>query len=131
MECAAPVGNELVFPKTTNSPFLETKVGDVIKELQADRLVICGLMTAHCVSTTVRMASNLRLVEHRYGCVDKEGGLQGKAEIFLVDDATATFSVYYDGKTYDAESVHVIHLASMKDEFCDVASTEDIVKMLQ
>ncbi|KAJ6779808.1 hypothetical protein PWT90_01500 [Aphanocladium album] len=131
MECAAPVGDEQVFPKTTNSPFLETKVGDVIKDLKADRLVICGLMTAHCVSTTVRMASNLRLVEHSYGCVDKAGGPLGKAEIFLVDDATATFSVEYGGKTYDAESVHAIHLASMKDEFCDVTSTDNIVKMLK
>lgn len=130
MKCAAPIEGEQIFPKTTNSPFIETKAGEVIKQLNPDLLVICGLMTAHCVSTTLRMASNLRLVNHNYGCVVKDGGSGGNGEIILLDDATATFSLDYGGKTYDAESVHAIHLASMKDEFCDIASTEDVIKRI-
>ncbi|TVY81871.1 putative isochorismatase family protein [Lachnellula suecica] len=130
MEYATPLASERVFPKTTNSPFIETDLEKVIKSLEVDCLVIVGLMTAHCVSTTLRMASNLRVVDHSYGCVIKEGGAPASGKIFLLEDATATFNVVYGGKEYDAESVHAIHLASMKDEFCDIGTTDEILKAI-
>ncbi|KAK9425247.1 putative isochorismatase family protein [Seiridium unicorne] len=128
MPYASPVPGEPVFPKSTNSPFIETNLETVIKNLKIDRLVIGGLMTAHCVSTTLRMASNLRVVDHNYGCVIRERGPSG--EIILVQDATATFNVNYKGKEYDAETVHAIHLASMDDEFCEVGTTDGIIESL-
>ncbi|KAI1149843.1 Isochorismatase-like protein [Nemania diffusa] len=129
MDYASPLPSEPVFPKTTNSPFVETNLEKTLKDLKIDRLVIGGLMTAHCVTTTVRMASNLRVIDHSYGCVvtDKVAGRQ----IIVGDDATATFNVAYGGKEYDAETVHAVHLACLKDEFCDVESTEQIIRSIK
>ena len=129
MPCAAPFASERVFPKTTNSPFVETDLEKVIRELRVDRLVIVGLMTAHCVSTTLRAASNLRVVDHSYGCTIKPDE-PAKGEIILVEDATATFNVVHDGKEYDAETVHAVHLASLKDEFCDLMTTMQVLELL-
>lgn len=125
MPYAAPLPTERVFPKTTNSPFVETDLEKVIRSLNPKHLVMGGLMTAHCVSTTMRAASNLRVLDHSYGCTVKEDVPTGK--ISLVEDATATFNVFYNDKEFDAETVHAVHLASMKDEFCDIATTEQIV----
>ncbi|PYH86148.1 isochorismatase family hydrolase [Aspergillus uvarum CBS 121591] len=130
MPYARPIKGEPVFSKTTNSPFIETGLADVLRQLNLQRLVIIGLMTAHCVSTTLRAASNLRVVNHGYGCVVKDGS-EPQAEIILVQDATATFNVQFDGREYDAEAVHAIHLATMKDEFCDVTTTADVLGRMQ
>jgi hypothetical protein len=34
------------------------------------------------------------------------------------------------GKTYDAETVHDIHLGTLKDEFCDLEYTDEVVRRL-
>lgn len=130
MKYAAPLPTERVFVKTTNSPFVETDLANVIRSLDLDRLVVVGLMTAHCVATTLRMAANLRVVDHSYGCPIRNEGDGPSAEIVLVEDATATFNVAYHGKNYDAETVHDVHLATMKDEFCDIGKTNDVIRAL-
>ncbi|KAK2600116.1 hypothetical protein QQS21_005131 [Conoideocrella luteorostrata] len=130
MEYAAPLPSERVFSKTTNSPFIETDLEAVIKGLDVDRLVVVGLMTAHCVATTLRMAANLRVVDHSYGCPIRNEGSGLSAEIILLEDATATFNVGHNGKNYDAETVHAVHLATMKDEFCDVGTTDQVIQSL-
>ncbi|KAH8655381.1 isochorismatase [Xylariales sp. PMI_506] len=128
MSYAAPVAGELVFPKTTNSPFVETALEREIRGRGIRRLVICGLMTAHCVSSTVRMAANLGVVEHLYGTPFGKGEYEDR--IALVSDGTATFDVEYQGRRYDAEAVHAVHLASMRDEFCSVESTAEVIRKL-
>ncbi|PHH92903.1 hypothetical protein CDD83_3734 [Cordyceps sp. RAO-2017] len=130
MEYAAPLPSERIFVKTTNSPFIETDLEKVIKDLHAQRLVVAGLMTAHCVATTLRMAANLRVVDHSYGCPIKNQTHGSDAEIVLLEDATATFNVGHRGKNYDAETVHAVHLATMKDEFCDVGTTDEVIRSL-
>jgi nicotinamidase-related amidase len=131
MTYAEPITGEAVFPKTTNSPFIETNLEQVIRGLEIERLVIVGLMTAHCVATSLRLASNLRVVDHDHGCIVKNGDSAAPGVIILVHDATATFNVGFAGKKYDAETVHAVHIATMKDEFCDVESTEQVIAKLQ
>ncbi|KAJ6143911.1 isochorismatase family hydrolase [Penicillium samsonianum] len=130
MPYAQPINGERVFSKTTNSPFVETDLAEVLQKLDLQRLVVIGLMTAHCVSTTLRAASNLRVVNHGYGCIVKDGS-EPQAEIILVQDATATFNVDFEGRNYEAEAVHEIHLATMKDEFCDLATTDQVILKMQ
>jgi len=54
-----PVGDEIVFPKTSSSVFISTNIHYVLGNLGADFLIISGLLTDQCVSSAVRDACDL------------------------------------------------------------------------
>ena len=104
---ATPIEGEPVFKKTVNSAFIGTKLESHLKDNGIEHIVIVGLTTDHCVSTTTRMAGNLGF------------------KVLLVSDATATFDrMGPDGKKYMAEDIHSIHIASLHGEFCNVITTD-------
>ena len=50
---------------------------------------------------------------------------------YLISDATATFDkVGINGEKYDAEQIHQISLASLKDEFATVLTSKEIIRLL-
>ncbi|MEM9832560.1 MAG: cysteine hydrolase family protein [Bacteroidota bacterium] len=105
-----PLTSEPLFTKTVNSAFIGTKLENYLRENHFNQLVVVGLTTDHCVSTSVRMASNLGF------------------DIQLVADATATFErTGINGQLITAEEMHQIHLASLQDEFCQVVTTEEVI----
>lgn len=53
------VPGELTYVKNVNSGFIGTSLERDLREQGIEELVFCGLTTHHCVSTTVRMGSNL------------------------------------------------------------------------
>ncbi|MDF7814206.1 cysteine hydrolase family protein [Hymenobacter sp. YC55] len=106
-----PLAGELVFGKTVNSAFIGTSLQDHLTENQIRSLVIAGLTTDHCVSTTTRMAGN-------YGF-----------ETYLVADATAAFDkTGFDGQRYPAQQVHEVALASLHGEFATVLTTDQLLE---
>jgi nicotinamidase-related amidase len=107
---AAPASEEPLFQKHVNSAFIGTDLEVHLRKRGIEALVIVGLTTNHCVSTTARMSGNLGF------------------ETFVVDDATATFDrVGHDGRRYDAAEVHAISLASLHGEFATVLRTDEVL----
>lgn len=109
---AAPAFGEKVFGKTVNSAFIGTGLEKYLHEQGIDELVICGLTTDHCVSTSTRMSGNLGF------------------KTYLVCDATATFNRKgIDGRHWAAEEIHQSALASLNGEFAEVLTTEAVLKL--
>ena len=107
---AMPWEGEPLFLKTVNSPFVETGLEAYLREHGIEHLVIVGLTTNHCVSTTVRMAANLGFT------------------VVMVDEATATFErTGPDGTHYTAEQMHRTALASLHGEFATVRRVDDVL----
>ena len=107
---AKPLPGEKVFTKTVNSAFIGTKLEQYLRGNDIESLVVVGLTTDHCVSTSTRMAGNLGF------------------NVTLVSDATATFDRKgEDGTHYSADQIHKIHLASLNGEFCTVLTTNEVL----
>lgn len=109
----APIAGEMVLSKSVNSCFIGTGLKKILDDMGCDTLVIIGLTTDHCVSTTARMAGN-------YGY-----------NTYLISDATAIFDkVGINGEVYDSDLIHHSALASLKDEFAAVISAEALFAIL-
>jgi ureidoacrylate peracid hydrolase len=52
----APIGDEIVIPKTSSSPFISTNIHYVLGNLGVRHLIVCGVLTEQCVDSTVRDA---------------------------------------------------------------------------
>jgi nicotinamidase-related amidase len=108
-----PMGKETVIKKNVNSAFIGTDLKQRLDNLKITTLVIAGLTTDHCVSTSTRMAGNFGY------------------NTFLISDATATFNKKgLDGQNYSAELIHETALASLNEEFATVVSTKVIMEII-
>lgn len=113
-EVVKPLDNEIVIKKTVNSAFIGTNLKDQLDFLKTNHLIIVGLTTDHCISTTVRMAGN-------YGY-----------QTYVVSDATATFNKKgVDGKHFSAQQIHETALASLNEEFATVLPMNILFEKLQ
>ncbi len=105
-----PLAAEPVIQKTVNSAFIGTDLLERLTDQGITQVVVAGLTTDHCVSTSVRMAGNLGF------------------ETFVAADATATFrKVGVNGTAFSAEILHQTALASLHHEFAEVLSAAEIM----
>lgn len=115
MSHTTPIAGEQVVTKGVNSSFIGTDLEKMLRAAGTRRLYVAGLSTDHCVSTTVRMAGNLGVVD----------GEWGKGEVVLVGDATACWEKV--GGMWKAEIVHAVHVESLR-EFARVGWTGEVVR---
>ncbi len=112
-EYALPKEDETVITKHVNSAFIGTNLKQQLDNQDISTLVVVGLTTNHCISTSTRMAGN-------YGY-----------ETYLIADATATFDrIGINGEKYKAELMHQTALASLDEEFATVITTKDLLEVL-
>lgn len=55
----APVGDEIVLPKTSSSVFVSTHIDYILRNLGVKQLVMSGLLTDQCVESAIRDACDL------------------------------------------------------------------------
>ena len=108
-----PIAGEPVIQKRVNNCFIGTALELHLRRSGYHALVIAGLTTNHCVSTTARMAANLGFTT------------------WVVSDATATFDrVGPDGINYPAEQIQAIALSDLHGEFATVIDTRTVIGKL-
>lgn len=105
-----PRPNETVVPKSVNAAFIGTDLDLRLRRLGVTRLVLFGLTTDMCVSTSARVAANLGY------------------EVIVVGDACACFPLTGpDGVVVPADEIQRAHLATLHVEFARVVSTEGLL----
>jgi nicotinamidase-related amidase len=103
-----PRAGEPVLTKNVNNAFVGTDLEQRLRAEGTRTVAFVGLTTDHCVSTTVRMASDLGF------------------ETWVLADATATHArPAPDGELIPAETMHRTALASLRDEFAEVLETDE------
>ncbi|WP_160136607.1 cysteine hydrolase family protein [Chryseobacterium sp. c4a] len=108
-----PQSDEYIITKNVNSAFIGTDLKEKLDAQNINTVVILGITTNHCVSTTARMAGNFGY------------------ETYVISDATAAFDrVGIHGEKYNAEQVHLMALANLNEEFASILSAEELFKKL-
>jgi nicotinamidase-related amidase len=107
----APLPGETVIVKHFPNSFRETTLLETLKNLQVERLVICGMMTHMCVDAGTRAAADL--------------GFQ----VWLAADACATRELTFGDTKVPAEHVHAAFLAALK-AYGEVLETREIKSKL-
>jgi len=106
----APRGREAVIRKSVNNAFLGTDLRERLQRAKIQSLVIVGLTTDHCVSTTARMAGDL-----------------GYQTVVVADATAAHEKRSFDGSRYPADMVHDLALAQLHQEFATVLTTDQVL----
>jgi nicotinamidase-related amidase len=104
-----PQAGEPLVTKSVNSGFIGTDLDLRLKRLGAKHVVVFGISTDMCVSTTVRTGANMGW------------------DMVLVPDACDCFDLP-DGRggTIPAEQVQAAHVATLAFEFAKIISTSEL-----
>jgi nicotinamidase-related amidase len=102
LEELAPVGDEMVFSKTTGSVFNGTNIHFVLSNMGIRNLVMVGVMTSGCVESAARDAKDLGY------------------RVVVVDDACATWS----------EEMHRASIRVLGEVYAKIKTTDQVLAAL-
>jgi nicotinamidase-related amidase len=109
----SPRDGEPLVSKSVNAAFIGTDLDLRLRRLGIGQVVLFGLTTDMCLSSTARMAANLGY------------------RTLVVGDATACFDVVdAEGRTVRAADLHRAHLATLHAEFATVVGTDAVLAAL-
>lgn len=109
-----PLEGEPLVTKSVNAAFIGTDLDLRLRRLGVDGVVLFGISTDMCVSTTARVAANLG-----YRTV-------------VVGDACHCFDLKdADGSVIPADAIHRAHLATLRAEFATVMDTDEVIAGLR
>lgn len=98
----APLDNEIVISKTTDSALTGTHLRLLLHNMDVHHIIICGIFTDQCVSSTVRS-----LADESF-------------DVIVVDDGCAAAS----------DALHDQELTIINNIYCQVMSTDDVINQL-
>lgn len=114
----APIAGEPVLEKSTNSAFIGTDLETRLHALGISGVVIAGLSTPQCISTSMRMAANLGF------------------EVWLAHDACAAFARHAQNSwkpglaPMSAQQIHDAEVSMLHGEFGQARDTTAILDAL-
>jgi nicotinamidase-related amidase len=103
-----PADGERVLQKTQPNSFIATSLESDLRGLQVDELVVAGMMTSMCVTSTVRAAAELGF------------------DVTLVHDACAAPDLEFGGTEVPGAAVHAAFVAALADEYATAVSASDL-----
>ncbi len=110
---AEALPTEPILYKRVNSGFIGTDLEVRLRAQIIETVIIVGITTDHCCSTTARMAANLDF------------------KVVFISDATFTFDrIAHTGEHYTAQEMHNTALASLNGEFATVLTTDQLLALL-
>jgi nicotinamidase-related amidase len=105
-----PLSGEPIVQKSVSSAFIGTTLEADLRRRGVTTLIVVGMQTNMCVSTTARMAGNLGFTT------------------YVVSDAMATFdNTGPNGRRYPSDLLHDVALADLNGEFSTVVDTNTIL----
>lgn len=108
-----PLETEMVLTKEVNSAFIGTNLENILIKSHIDTLVIVGMTTNHCISTTVRMSGNLGF------------------DTYLISDSTACYNTKgLNGEIIACNIIYNSALASLQEEFATVIDSKELFDIL-
>jgi nicotinamidase-related amidase len=108
-----PQPGEPLVTKSVNAAFIGTDLDLRLRRLGVDTVILFGISTDMCVSTSVRVGANMGY------------------HVIVVEDACDCFDLPDgEGGTICARDIHRAHIATLRQEFATVASTADILAAL-
>jgi len=112
-DIAKPINNEVIITKNVSSAFIGTNLKELLDNNKHGAVIIIGLTTDHCISSTERMSSD-------YGY-----------DTYVVSDATATFDkTSINGESISSKLLQSSTLASLEDQFATVIDSTRLFEIL-
>lgn len=109
-----PQAGDALIEKTVNAAFIGTTLEADLRVRGLGQIVLFGITTDMCVSTTARVGANLGF------------------RVLVVGDACATFDQRApDGETVAAEVLHRAHLTTLNTEFGRVVNADEVIAALR
>lgn len=111
-EGIAPIPGEYIVQKSYPNSFRETTLGQILKYVGVDSVVMTGMMSHMCVDTTVRAAFDL--------------GYQ----VDLITDGCTTKDLVFGDVIIPAVTAHNAYMAALGSNFANAMTAEEYLKSL-